>query len=113
MIGRGVRALSEYGAAKGENQPVRYPHIHVKPLDVDSLFDDFFSPIARDGASIREVQIRLLKALSMLARGWPEIFSSSAKIHGLESLAYFEKQQPIGSDKEKISQLWRQLFPEG
>ncbi len=51
---------------------MKYPSVHVAPLQNNDLLEDFFShPVARDGASMREIQIRVLKGLYMLSTGWP------------------------------------------
>ena len=46
---------------------VEYPHVHVRPVELRDLVTDAFRPIARDGASIIEVQVRLQKCLATLA----------------------------------------------
>ncbi|MDM8927589.1 DUF2254 family protein, partial [Escherichia coli] len=69
VIGRGVRILSTYAQNKSDEIEVKYPSVHVAPLQNNDLLEDFFSPVARDGASMREIQIRVLKGLSMLSKG--------------------------------------------
>lgn len=68
VIGRAVRALSIWGEPVAGKEP-RCPRVHVPPVHVDELFDDFFLPVARDGAGVAEVQVRLQKALAP-CRGW-------------------------------------------
>lgn len=51
---------------------VSFPHVHVRPPQIDDLVTDAFRPIARDGAGIVEVQIRLQKCLAALAAGDPQ-----------------------------------------
>lgn len=70
VIGRGVRILSTYAQNKSDEIEVKYPSVHVAPLQNNDLLEDFFSPVARDGAGMREIQIRVLKGLSMLSKGW-------------------------------------------
>jgi uncharacterized membrane protein len=67
VIGRSVRVLS-ICADMQHPATVPHPRVHVPPLSIDALFDDFFTPIGRDGADKVEVQIRLQKALASLAR---------------------------------------------
>lgn len=110
VIGRAVRILSAYGSHLSPTSEVRYPTIHIAPLCTDSLFDDFFSPVARDGAAMREVQIRLLKALAMLAEGWPEHYRNSATAHATEVLHYIERENYIPSDRRRIHELFHSLF---
>ncbi|WP_428943742.1 DUF2254 domain-containing protein [Pantoea sp. FN060301] len=111
VIGRAVRILSEYGRHLEQKTEVRYPMIHIAPLCINSLFDDFFSPVARDGAAMREVQIRVVKSLAMLARGWPELYLRTATAHAEEALQYIERENYIDSDKRLISEIYGSLFP--
>ncbi len=98
VLGRSVRILSLYAQEMSKCAEIIYPNIHVAPLSVDNIFDDIFSPIARDGARLREVQIRLLKSLGMLSSSWPELYSESAKKHAKEALDYVIHSQPLNSD---------------
>ncbi|MCB1746630.1 MAG: DUF2254 domain-containing protein [Gammaproteobacteria bacterium] len=65
VIGRLVRVLSAWTAQA--DIEVEFPRIHVPPLRADDVIEDAFRPIARDGAALIEVQIRLNKALAALA----------------------------------------------
>lgn len=111
VIGRGVRVLSEYGQHRAEKTEVRYPAIHIAPLSASDLLDDFFSPIARDGAAMREIQLRLLKGLAMLSCAWPDVYATAANAHAREALQYIERANYIDSDKELILATYRKLFP--
>lgn len=61
ILGRGVGILSRW--TDHEPVDVLYPRLSVAALQLDDFFDDLFRPIARDGAKLVEVQIRLQKAL--------------------------------------------------
>ncbi|MGB9096675.1 DUF2254 domain-containing protein [Erwinia sp.] len=111
VIGRGVRVLTVYGNQYAENGKVRYPAIHIAPLSTSDLLDDFFSPIARDGAAMREIQIRLLKGLAMLSHARPEFYASTANAHAREALHYIERENHIDSDNKLILETYRNLFP--
>ncbi|MDS7877044.1 DUF2254 domain-containing protein [Klebsiella pasteurii] len=106
VLGRSVRILSFYAQEMQKSTDILYPNIHVAPLSIDSIFDDIFSPIARDGATLREVQIRLLKSLSMLANAWPDIYSESARKHAREALNYVEHSHPLHSDLRLLHELY-------
>lgn len=80
VIGRAVRVLSTWGE-KTEEAELLYPNVHVPPVTIDELFDDFFLPIGRDGAGLVEVQVRLQKALASLGRVEDERFKSAARRH--------------------------------
>lgn len=66
MITRITQLLAFWARGEAEAEPVRYPHVHVPRLETGDLFKDAFAAIARDGAGIIEVQIRLQKALAAL-----------------------------------------------
>lgn len=112
VIGRAVRVLSAYGEEMQQSVEVKYPAIHIAPLSIQSLFDDFFSPVARDGAAIREVQIRLLKSLAMLAQGWPALYAGAVKRHTEEALQYIERENYTLADRERIEKTYAALFPD-
>jgi uncharacterized membrane protein len=57
----------------------RFDRVHVPDLDVDDLFVDIFRPIARDGAGVVEVQLRLQATLAALADHAPERFGAAAR----------------------------------
>ena len=69
VLGRAVRVLAIWSTPpEPAEDDVRYPQVYVPGIDVADLFDDLFTPIARDGAALVEVGIRLQKALLALAR---------------------------------------------
>jgi uncharacterized membrane protein len=64
------------------------PSIHAfmfPSIMLEELFDDFFTPIARDGARMIEVQIRLQKALKAL-RQIDGTFCANAQRHSHSAL---------------------------
>jgi uncharacterized membrane protein len=71
ILGRGARVLAQwappYSGGLEIDDAVHFPRVHVPPVDMDSMFDDLFVPIARDGAANIEVTIQLQKMLQMLA----------------------------------------------
>ena len=67
VIGRAVRLLAIW-SEPAEPGAIAYPRVHVPGIALIDLFDDLFTPIARDGAAMVEVGIRLQKGLRALAR---------------------------------------------
>ncbi len=68
VLGRAVRVLALWADGEdADDDGVPYPSVRVGTLDIDDLFDDVFTPIARDGAGNVGVQLRLMKALRTLA----------------------------------------------
>ncbi|WP_102106947.1 DUF2254 domain-containing protein [Oceaniglobus roseus] len=68
VLTRQERLLSRYrDRIEHADDDALHPRIHVPPLTADALVRDAFDPIARDGAAMVEVQIRVQKALAHLA----------------------------------------------
>jgi uncharacterized membrane protein len=76
VIGRLVRVLAAW--VERVAPAVEYPAVHVPPILLSSMLRDAFRPIARDGAAIVEVQMRLHKALDALSRIAPLAFGPTA-----------------------------------
>lgn len=61
-----ARVLSLWRAPAAQEQAAICARVHVPALRTDDLFEDVFRPIARDGASIVEVQLVLQDLLAAL-----------------------------------------------
>jgi len=75
VIGRLVRVLSCW--VESTNPAVDYPAVHVPPIRPHDLIFDAFRPVARDGAGLIEVQIRLQKALAALGTIAPDAYAEA------------------------------------
>ena len=76
VIGRLVRVMSDWRSdAEAE---VIYPRVIVPSIQVSDMIRDGFRPIARDGAALVEVQLRLQHGLSALKNLYPEGFAEPA-----------------------------------
>lgn len=73
IIGRHVRILARWRMR--EDAEVRFDRVHVPPILAQDVIEDAFRPIARDGAALFEVQVRLQKALSALCGAAPDLFA--------------------------------------
>lgn len=107
VIGRVVRLLSEYAKQSAEAEApseVEFPRIHVAPLSIKDLFEDAFAPIARDGASIVQVQIRLQKALLALS-AFGEDFRTAARNQSGEAYDRASAAMPAKGDRDKLQRL--------
>lgn len=92
-----------------EDTGVRYPHVWVEPVALDDLIVDAFRPLARDGAGIIEVQIRLQKTLASLARTAPEhaqLFSTAADHAHRQTLSALSDDHREQLDRTR-EELWR------
>ena len=71
VIGRLVRIISRWDVEtqKSSNERnVNYPRLFAPALNMSDVFDDAFTAIARDAASMVEVNVRLQKAMASLAK---------------------------------------------
>ncbi|MNI58046.1 hypothetical protein D3C73_1131410 [compost metagenome] len=112
VIGRGVRSLTCWGQPPS-SQPDAEPdcrRVYVQCLDVDDLFDDFFGPIARDGAGLLEVDMRMTKALLSLAEINPTLFKPAASRHAARLLGYAQNALGLDEDKRRLRELAQPLL---
>lgn len=103
VIGRSTRLLilwaqgeAEAGEKEGE---VRFPRVHVPPLETADLFDDAFRLVARDGARHIEVQLRLQKALRVLSQTGDAAFRAAARHQSRLALERAEAEMALEADK--------------
>lgn len=73
VLGSGVRVMNAILAASRGREPDEGGHPVLLPgLALADLIDDLFEPIARDGAGLIEVQIKIQRSLAQLAALAPE-----------------------------------------
>lgn len=102
VIGRAVRVLaiwSEEPEATAEH--VKFPRVMVPEIGVGDLFDDVFAPIARDGAGLVEVQVRLQKALLALGK-IDRRYLGPAQRHARAALARADVALTLDSERELV-----------
>jgi uncharacterized membrane protein len=73
-----------------------------RPIAWCSGFDDAFDPIARDGAAIPEVHIRLHKAFAILGRIDDPRYAENALRHSALALARTEAAMAFEPDRERV-----------
>lgn len=108
VIGRGVRLLSYWAEPWGIDSPsetIAHPRVFLPPLRSADLFDDIFSPIARDGAGMIEVQLRLQKGFRVLMGIGDEAFRRSARRHAQLALERAEAAMTLKADQEQLRAL--------
>jgi uncharacterized membrane protein len=87
VVGTLTRVLAEWGEVqKDANPEIRYPRLTVPEIDPVDAFADAFRGIARDGAGLLEVQLRLQKGLATLAAVDPSLFGNPAREMSKEAL---------------------------
>lgn len=89
VIGTVVRLLDGWSQARVEHAghaTVEYPRVFVPHLREADMYDDVFPMIAREGAHMREIGIRLQKAFSALARSPHAPTAEPAIAHARQAL---------------------------
>jgi len=108
VLGTGVRVLDRWCGERGrdtEGESLPYPSVHVPRLTADDLFSDLFAPIARDGAGMVEVGIRLQKSLAMLADSGDEEVERAARRMSEIALAHAEKRLALDAERGTLAAL--------
>lgn len=86
-------------------QPVEFDRVVVPVLQMDDLFDDAFTAIARDGAGAVEVGVRLQKSLRSLASAGDDVMRVAAMRHAQRALASAEQALSLPHEVDAIRAL--------
>ena len=103
VIGRSVRLMAIW--AQDDDRPAdppSLPSVHVPGIDIAEMFEDMYSPIARDGAANAEVQIRLQKAFGALARLPDPRYAGPARMHSAIALERARMAMPLAHDVRRV-----------
>jgi uncharacterized membrane protein len=119
VIGSGVRLFAEWlaedksrGEAEEAEQAVQFSNVWVSPLATADLLADFFDPIARDGAGLVEIQVKLQKAfVTLRALGGPPL-EATLRTYAARALAHAEAALVLDMDKRAVRELAAQVSPE-
>ncbi len=85
-----------------DEQAVKYDRVEVPELSVRDMFDDAFTSIARDGAGVVEVSVRLQKVLRSLAAHGDAAMRDAAEYHGRLALKRAKNALEIDEDFEAV-----------
>lgn len=106
ILARGARVLAQWAPPYSEDIEVdieiHFPRVHVPTIETDSMFDDLFVPIARDGAANIEVAIQLQKMLQMLASLGEPRYTKAALTQSEHALARNETALTQPRDLERV-----------
>ena len=107
VIGRTTRLMGLWAGLRADSgdEEIPHPRIHIPMLDVDDLFDDAFMLIARDGAGLIEVQLRLQKALRALSRMGGVEFRAAALRQADLARKRAEAALTAAEDKARLREL--------
>lgn len=110
-IGRFVKLLALWTRPEDPDKPpqVRYDRLIVPGIELDEMFDDAFTAIARDGAGTVEVGIRLQKAFRTLAQiSYPGMREEALRHSGL-ALKRAEKALDLKEDYARLEAVARTI----
>ncbi len=108
VIGRLVRVLAVWHGPVGPK--VVYPRVHVPAIAAEDMVVDAFRPIARDGAGLIEVQIRLQKALAAVGQRAPDVFGNAVANLSAEALRRSEAAGVTEQERAAILDCRRNLL---
>ena len=102
VLGSGLRVLLEFADAHDKAKEPQFRFVHAPDIDTEELFTSFFNPIARDGAGVVEVQMRLIKVLEALALRSPQLYGSAAKASARQAVERSTSALTAMHDKAEI-----------
>ncbi len=116
VIGRTTRLMSFWAMGCSQEAPsgeALYPRVHVLPLTARDLFEDAFMLIARDGAAMIEVQLRIQKALGALGRIGDEAFRAAALDQAILARDRANAALTLAADKMRLREATQDLEAAG
>ncbi len=106
-----LRLLAAWADAACAENDVSFPAVEVPPLEAEDLLEDGITPIARDGAGMYEVGMRLQKTLGALAElGHPGL-AAAAALHSRLALEQALAKLPAEYHRQRLRELAERLFP--
>ncbi|MGJ8618359.1 MAG: DUF2254 domain-containing protein [Sulfitobacter sp.] len=110
VITRIGRILSTYTDEDTQERENKLKYLHVPPLEPEDLIEDGFSALARDGATVVEVQQRLQSVLSGLMRhpddGLSKAARGAAEMHlrrALEAITFApDRERVVASARSDV-----------
>lgn len=108
VIGTVVRLLDGWSDARIEHAghaEVSCPRVFVPALHEADMYDDVFPMIAREGAHMREIGIRLQKAFSALARSRHAPSAEAARKHARQALDRAMESLAFDADREALREV--------
>lgn len=104
VIGRMTRLLCLCARESRLAQKVEilYPAVHVPPLHSHDLFEDAFMLMARDGAGLIEIQLRLQKSLHALAQLGDVDFRNAARYQADLAFERAGAVMTLEADRERL-----------
>lgn len=114
IIGTVTRLLCEWAEASkagysDRSTVVKNPRVHVRAIDERDFFADVYAPLARDGAGLLEVLIRLHRSLETLGQLGPAAYLAGARAQAHRALQLSAKALVLPDDQQHLLDIasWR------
>ncbi|MFC6668701.1 DUF2254 family protein [Marinobacterium aestuariivivens] len=105
VIGTLVRLFTLWCEEPEEAPTVEFDRVEIPPLQLEDMFDDAFSALARDGAQTVEVCIRLQKGLRSLFMLPDRDMAQAALSHAQLALRHAEQALRLPEEVEAVRTL--------
>ncbi|AHE55446.1 DUF2254 domain-containing protein [Sphingomonas sanxanigenens] len=105
VLGAGVRVMAAL-LAESRTGGSDSAHVRLPQIRIDDLLDDLFRPVARDGAGIVEVAIKLQRSLAEIAVMAPAAHGLLA-VRAADALARCQAAMTFASDLECVRAVYR------
>lgn len=106
VISRLERLLTTWSAPLEAAPEIEFPHVVAPPpITADDLCQDGFGPLARDGAPVFEVGVRLQKTLAVLAGLGRADLAQAAANQSERALRTAEAELTLQSDRDNLADL--------
>ncbi len=108
VIGTVVRLFTGWSEARIEDTgpaEIRFPSVHVPAIEEADMYDDVFPSIAREGAHMREIGIKLQKAFAALSLSRLPAMSMPAGKYAQDALARAIAAMSFEADRDMLRQV--------
>ncbi|OYY88704.1 MAG: hypothetical protein B7Y45_14165 [Sphingomonas sp. 28-66-16] len=109
VLGAGVRVMAGFLAAsdEAESDDDASGRVRLPDLLLDDLLEDLIQPIARDGAALVEVAVRLQHAIGEMAALAPVAAHGAFARYAAESLVRSETAMTFTPDLDRVRAVYR------
>lgn len=109
VLGAGVRVMTDFLSKREEGGSTRKGLVQLPDMIVSDLLDDLIQPIARDGAQMVEVAIRLQRSLGEIAAMAPDTYGLMAR-YAAEALLRSTEMMSFAPDLARVRQTHQEIW---
>ncbi|MBZ2162378.1 DUF2254 domain-containing protein [Alteromonas stellipolaris] len=111
ILGSYARLFIQWAQKENENEAdnIKYHNVTVPDISTEDMFDDAFTGVARDGASMIEVSIRMQKTLDAIAKTSNAKVSNAATEHAKTAYERSIDALTYDGDKEALNAIVNKL----